>query len=109
MAQVSSRGERESPWLGITVDRIDPGLARQYGVPPGKGVMVVQVEPRSPAEDKGLQEGDIILEVNGEEIGSVEQYRKSLARVKEEKKIVLFLVRKPGGAMRFVAIRPKGS
>ena len=44
-------------WIGITVQGIDEKLARYLKVSAKRGVMVTSVEPQSPAQKAGLQEG----------------------------------------------------
>ena len=75
-------GEVIQAWIGITVQNIDEKLARYLKIPNIKGVIVTSVEPESPAQKAGLQEGDIILSMDDKEIDSVNDYQsaaKSLA------------------------------
>jgi serine protease Do len=48
--------------LGITVEPLDPQLARQQRLPTDRGVRIREVMPNSPAASK-LIEGDVILEI----------------------------------------------
>ena len=75
-------GEVIQAWIGITVQDIDEKLARYLKIPDIKGVIVTSVEPESPAQKAGLQEGDIILSMDDKKIDSVNDYQsaaKSLA------------------------------
>jgi len=75
-------GEVIQAWIGITAQNMDEKLARYLNVPGKKGILVKSVEPQSPAEKAGLQEGDIILSVGNKKIDSVDDYEsvaKSLA------------------------------
>ncbi|WP_367714685.1 DegQ family serine endoprotease [Nitratireductor sp. GISD-1A_MAKvit] len=61
------------PFAGASIAALDPRLAQRLKLPLNrKGVIVLEVEPRSPAASIGLRPGDIIREVNGIEIDAVE-------------------------------------
>jgi Do/DeqQ family serine protease len=68
-------GEVIQAWIGITVQNIDEKLARYLKVPAKKGVIVTSVEPDSPAQKAGVQEGDIILSIGNKKITSVGDYQ----------------------------------
>ena len=72
--------------------------------PSDEGVEVVAVDPSSPAAAKGLEAGDVILEVGGQAVSKPAEVRTGLEIAKKEgKKAVLFRVRSREGT-RFVAI-----
>lgn len=103
----SGRPRREGSWLGITVDSLNGEFAHRYEIVEDEGVVVTRVEPGSPAYDKGIQAGDAILEVNGEQIRDLDHYREVVAKAKGWKKAVLFLIKRHNGTMRFVAVKPE--
>ncbi len=72
-------GEVVQAWVGITVQDIDNRLAQYLKLPGQKGVLVKMVEAKSPAQDAGLKDGDIILEIQNRPIKSAGEYR-SIAR-----------------------------
>jgi serine protease Do len=49
--------------LGITVQDVDPGLARAFGLPRPAGALVDAVAPDSPAAAGGLKPGDVIVRI----------------------------------------------
>lgn len=61
-------GEGEA-FLGVAVVSNNPFIARQIGVTVETGAVVAEVEPGSPAAAAGLAQGDVIVELDGEEIG----------------------------------------
>lgn len=67
----------------------------------GAGVTVVEVAPDSPAADRGLKAGDVILEVAGTEVHGPADVRDALKAA--GRKRVLMLVRS-GEAQRFIAL-----
>ena len=100
--EVASAEEGEE--FGLTVQTLTPEIAENLGVDEEAGVVVTAVASDSPAEDAGLQRGDIILEVNRRVVESVEQYVAALKKA-EAGKNLLFLVRR-GDNTIFLALRP---
>jgi S1-C subfamily serine protease len=62
-AQLLERGHVARGWLGIATQpvRLPPGLQRSAGTDAGVGLVVVNVEPDSPADRGGVLIGDILL------------------------------------------------
>jgi serine protease Do len=56
--------EARDPELGLRVQRITPEAARRLGLSSAKGVLVVEVQPGSPADQVGIEPADVIREVN---------------------------------------------
>jgi serine protease Do len=91
--------------LGLTVQELTPEIARRVGVSPQTpGIVVTPVQESSPADDAGVQHGDVIPEVNQQKIHSLREYRAALRHVKGSDS-VLFLVRR-GGNVTYMAMRP---
>jgi S1-C subfamily serine protease len=65
--------------LGITVVPLTPELAAQLGLRrETHGVVVEQVDPNGPAAQAGLQQGDVIQEINGKSVRSPDDLRKGI-------------------------------
>ena len=67
--------------LGMTVSEISSGIARELGNPSLRGVVVMSVEPESPAVEAGLDRGDIILRVGESLIASLDDYARAVRGV----------------------------
>jgi len=87
---------------GLQLQEITPQMAQQRGVAEASGVMVVGVQPGSPAERAGLQRGDVIREVNRQAVQSVQEVRDALAKVDNQDAVVLLVQRDQGSV--FVAL-----
>lgn len=61
-------GENRRAWLGITLQALEPEMAEYWELPAAGGIIVNSVVEGSPAEAAGLQEGDIVLSLNGEPV-----------------------------------------
>ncbi len=65
--RIISRQNEAEPYIGITVsERYSPEVLSYYGFP--AGAVVLSVDEGSPAENAGIQKGDIITEFDGNEI-----------------------------------------
>ena len=68
MDQIVEHGKVVRGYLGVTIQGVDPDLAKAFGLPRGGGALVGDVSPDSPAAKAGLQRGDVILELNGQSV-----------------------------------------
>jgi serine protease Do len=84
--------------FGITVRKVTPEMADRLDIPAGKGVIVQDVKPGSFAEDVNLARGDIILEINKQQVNSEEDFARIESIMKSGQDVV-FLVR-PRGSSR---------
>jgi serine protease Do len=66
--ELIANGRVDRGFLGITITEITPALAQQFGLAVDHGVGIRSVEPSSPADAAGLQQGDIIVRVGDTEI-----------------------------------------
>jgi serine protease Do len=79
--------------LGMSVQEVTPEVARQLRLSDSSGVIVNQVEPGSVADEAGVQRGDLVREVNGQNIRNVEDYRAVLTKMKKGD-VIRLLVRR---------------
>ncbi|MBW2488812.1 MAG: PDZ domain-containing protein, partial [Deltaproteobacteria bacterium] len=75
---------------------------KNYGLSRTSGVIIVQVETGSTADEAGLVPGDIILEIDKSPVGNIETLNRLLAGVKEGDTL-LFLIDR-GGTTIFVTL-----
>lgn len=57
--------------LGVRVENLTPQLADYFGVKQGKGVLITEVEPETPAAKAGLKAGDCIVKAGSKDIQSI--------------------------------------
>jgi serine protease Do len=75
--------EARAGQMGMTLRDLTPGIADQLQLPRGtRGVVVTAVEAGEAAEEAGLQRGDVIVSVNGEEVEDVEAFDKEITKAK---------------------------
>jgi len=104
----SAEPEKEGTWLGLSVDDADKReIRRQFNLDRGQtGVVVLGVDPGSPADEAGIQEGDVITEVYAREVGSLKDYMSISESLKDREKPIAFLVRR-GRSTSYVPVIPK--
>jgi len=95
-----SGGEGTAETFGMRVQDVTPEIADQLGLEEPEGVVITGVEPGSAASKANLRRGDVILEVDRSEVGSVDQLQTRLTEAGED---ALLLVRR-GDATLYVPI-----
>jgi len=87
--------------LGITVQPLTADTAKKLGLPAdAKGLAVSDVDPDGPAAEAGIREGDVILEVNRQEVQTAEDMQGALDKLASK---ALLLVARRGQAI-FVTV-----
>ena len=90
--------------LGVSVSPLTPALAARVRAPKdAHGLVVEDVNPDGRAADAGVRQGDIILEVNGQPVQSIDDLRAALKRSGD--KPVLMLINRQGSDI-FVTVKP---
>jgi serine protease Do len=95
--------EAGHPRLGIAISDLTPDVRQQLNLPSQvQGVAVAQVQPGSPAEDAGLQSGEVILEVNRKPVTSADQFRSDVKQAPADKDMLLLVWANGGSSYRIV-------
>jgi len=66
--QIKETGHVSRGWLGVLIQEVTRELAESFGMDNPQGALVAKVLENSPAEDAGLQVGDVIIEFNGKKV-----------------------------------------
>jgi periplasmic serine protease, Do/DeqQ family len=104
MAKADTSAEESVALAGIEVQAIDKKTARELGLSEkARGVVVTNIDPESPASDSGLREGDVIQEINRQEIKSVKDYEKIASGLKKDQAALLLINRR--GASLFLTVK----
>ena len=95
------------PWLGVVGLTLTEQIARYYALPVGYGVIVTKVAEGSPAQEAGLTDGDIILEIDNVETRSIEDLVREIRRRRVGDKIRVFTLR--NGREHFFELKLSGT
>ena len=88
--RVASRPPR--PWLGL------------YTVPTEDGLVVAGASPNGPARQAGFQRGDVVVRINGEKVGSQEEFYRKLWQTKVGQEVTLVVLRE--SRFEVITVRP---
>lgn len=80
-------------YLGVQLVELTPELRQHYGATPDSGVLIGKVEPGSPAEAAGLQVGDVLFGLDGEEMGSSRDIRRHIRALEEGEAVAIEVLR----------------
>ncbi len=64
--QIKVKGKASHGWLGVQIQDVTRELAESFGMKKPQGALVAKVIPGGPAEQAGVQIGDVITEFNGQ-------------------------------------------
>jgi len=99
-----------STGFGMTIEPVTPEIARELGMPQGKGgAMVSNVSRSSPADNAGVQPNDVILEVNRTPVSNVSQVTRELQNAAPGSTVflVVWRVGPNGGQETFLTLRKR--
>jgi serine protease Do len=91
--QILKNGKVARSYMGILPQDMTPEMAKAFGEKQPRGVVVGDVSPNSPAQEAGVQRGDIILDVNGEPVTDSNQLRMNISMMEPGTSIQLKLLR----------------
>ena len=72
-------GQVERAWLGVSIQPVNQSIADYYGLDKPIGVLVARVNEDTPADAAGLEDGDIILSVDGRRVDTTAQLRNTIS------------------------------
>jgi len=80
MDQLVKNGKVSRGFMGVTIQSVNPAMAKQFGLSGGaRGALVSDVSAGSPAERAGLKAGDIVTEINGTRVADSADLRVRIA------------------------------
>ena len=68
LPDLKSKGRYARSWIGIHIQGLTDELAQSYGLKEPMGALVAEVVQDGPAQDAGIQEGDVVIEFNGKPV-----------------------------------------
>jgi serine protease Do len=92
-SDLALNSETRDPELGIRVQRITPESARRLGMISTKGLLVLEVQPGSPADSIGLEPADVIREVNQRPVNNVSDFERAMRQGRRSERVLLLVQR----------------
>jgi serine protease Do len=77
--QLEKTGAVTRGFVGVSLQKLTPELARALGAPSAQGALVTQVQPDKPGARAGLKQDDVITQLDGQPVTSDDQLRRTIA------------------------------
>lgn len=99
VAELLQKGRIERPYLGLAMQAVplQESLRARLNLKASDGLLVLHVEPGSPADQAGVLLGDVLIEIDGQSLADTDAVQEALRSHKPGNSINLKLVR--GGSM----------
>ncbi len=94
--QVLETGRVRRAFIGIRYGDLSPEMAREFDLPVERGIIIMEVQPGSPAAQAGIRRGDIITRMDDTPINSMGELRRAIRE------------RAPGDQVSLAGVRPDG-
>ncbi|HYF08492.1 MAG TPA: DegQ family serine endoprotease [Acetobacteraceae bacterium] len=88
-----TQGRVERGWLGVSLQPLDPELARALGLPQAQGALIRGVEPGSPAARAGLRAGDVVVALDGRPVEDPRELAGVVAQARPGREVALTVLR----------------
>lgn len=79
--EILTKPPEDRPWLGVIISSLDPAGAEQLGLDRDlEGAVITDLVPEGPAEAAGLEPGDVIVAIDGNDIVTGEDLTETLSQ-----------------------------
>lgn len=82
LSDLKRYGRVPRPWLGVRAEKMTPQLQQYYRLGGSKGVLIYNLAENGPAEIAGLEQGDIITDLNGLDVNEPNDIERQLSKLK---------------------------
>jgi putative serine protease PepD len=90
---IGSASTSGTGFLGVSLETVTPQLRSTYGFVPTKGAVVTQLQSGSPADQAGIQIGDVIVSLDGKTVSSADQLAVAIQGDKPGQRVKIGLYR----------------
>ncbi len=94
IAQLETHKTISHPYIGVAMTSLSDRIANYLGYDGKEGIVVTQVVPGSPADKVGLQQGDVIVEINHTKVKEPADVANTVSKLKTGDKVTLLVWRK---------------
>ena len=79
-------------WLGVGMQPLTGDLAERMGLPEAQGALVADVLPDSPAQEAGIEQGDVIVQWDGKPVNDRDDLRflAAASKIGSEAEVLLY-------------------
>lgn len=101
--QLKEYGETRRGWLGVRIQYVSEDIAEGLGLKEAKGALIASVTEGGPADEAGLESGDVVLTFNGQEIEEMRNLPRIVAETKVGAEVPLTVWRE-GKVVKLTAV-----
>lgn len=91
--QLKNDGAVRRGWLGVVIQEVNKDLAESFGLERPAGALVAQIQPDGPGDKGGLQVGDVILKINGQDIVMSSDLPHAVGRIRPGSQATMDIIR----------------
>ncbi len=93
IADLRATGRVERGFLGVTIQPVDEEIAESLGLPSEAGALVASVVKDGPAAKAGIEAGDVIVSIDGDDVAQVKELTRKIADLAPDAKAELVVLR----------------
>jgi serine protease Do len=93
VTDLKNDGSVDRGWLGVVIQNVNDDIADSIGLPEPKGAMITKVTEDGPASKEDIKAGDVIVEVNGENVKDSRDLARKIAELDPDSEVTLAIVR----------------
>ncbi len=91
--QLREFGETRRGWLGVRIQSVNEEIAEGLGMDEPRGALVAGVNPDGPAQDGGVEPGDVIVEFDGKAVPEMRDLPKLVAETSIGRTVDVVVIR----------------
>ncbi|MFH0996075.1 MAG: DegQ family serine endoprotease [Pseudomonadota bacterium] len=91
--QLQKKGRVTRGLLGVNIQDVTPNLAKSFGLKESKGALVAQVTSEGPAEKAGIEQGDVIVMLDGQMVADAKDLSRIVASTTVGKTVTVKVLR----------------
>ena len=92
--QLQNFGVTRRGWLGVRIQTVNDELAEALGMEKAMGALVAEVTAGGPAEQAGVEAGDVIIKFDGQDVEEMRDLPRMVAETEVEKAVRVVVFRK---------------
>ena len=93
LPQLEASGRVVRGWLGVAIQRVTPELAEALDLEEALGALISEVTPGGPADDAGIERGDVIIRFGSREVEHLRDLPRAVAATKPGTRVEVEVVR----------------
>lgn len=93
VGQLRDGGRVVRGYLGVQLQEMDAETASSFDIKPSDGVLIARVQPDTPAQKAGLQDGDIVVKIDGKPTPSSSAFMRIIASRRPDAEVNLEIIR----------------